>query len=236
MHAKVAELMKTPPIVSTDTGLPRHHLIVARLGTIGLAALTLTVFLPLLPAYLSYLHTVCVGAACPVGQLTPQTVQVLLAVGLSINAFVACTLVLTLLSLLMCWSVAAVIVWRKSDEWMALLVAVMLVLMGTSYVTHLLLQQPSTWQVPALVLNVLAFGVLFLVFSLFPSGRFVPSWMGWLPTGWIAWGLVMLFLHDVPGFYQLYLLGYLCELISIVGAQWYRYRRVSTGVQRQQTK
>ena len=236
MHARIAEPMKTQHIASTDTGLSGHHLTVARLGTIGLAILTMAVFLPLLPVYLSYLHTVCVDTACPVGRLTPQTVQVLLAVGLSVNAFVACTLVLTLLSLLMCWSVAAVIVWQKSDDWMALLVAVMLMLMGTSYVTHLVLQQPSPWQVPALFLNVLAFGALFLVFSLFPSGRFVPSWISWLPTGWIAWGLLIFLMHDVPGFYQLYLLGYLCELIAIVGTQWHRYRRVSTGVQRQQTK
>jgi hypothetical protein len=222
---------------ATTTGLYGRWLIMARLGTMVLAVLAVAALLPLVPAYMSFLHTVCVGAACPVGQLTPAAVQALQAVGLSVNAFVAYTLVITLLALLACWSVAAVIVWRKSDDWMALLVAVMLVLMGTSYVTHLMLQQPSPWQVPALFLNILAFGALFLVFSLFPSGRCVPCWTGWLLIGWIAWGLVMiLFLHDVAGFYSLYLVGFLCGLIAIVSAQIYRYRRVSTAVERQQTK
>jgi len=221
---------------ATTTRLSGHRLTLARLGTMGLAALTLAAFLPLLPAYLGYLHTVCAGAACPVGQLTPQAVQALQTVELSVNVFVAYTLVLTLISLLMCWSVAAVIVWRKSDEWMALLVAVMLVLMGTSYVTHLLLQQPSSWQVPALLLDILTFGVFFLVFCLFPSGRFIPSWLCWLPAGWIAWGLVTISLHQVAGFYSFHLVGFLGGLIVVVSAQVYRYRRVSTVGERQQTK
>ena len=201
-----------------------------------MALLAMAAFLALLPAYVSYLHTVCAGAACPVGQLTPPAAQALQQVGLSVDAFVGYTLALTILSLLMCWSVSAVIFWRKSDDWMALLVALMLVLMGTTYVTHLVIQSPSPWQILALILSTLAFGALLLVFSLFPGGRFVPPWIGWLPISWIAWGLVITFLHDLPRFYQLYLLGLLLELIGIVGAQIYRNRRVSTAIQRQQTK
>jgi hypothetical protein len=54
---------------------------------------------------------------------------------------------------------------------MALLVALALVLMGTSYVTYILLEHPSPAQLTALILNTLGFGVFFLVFSLFPNGR-----------------------------------------------------------------
>jgi hypothetical protein len=228
--------VKAASCLNGHTRLSGRGLALARLGALALVMLTLAVFLLLLPAYLSFLHTVCLGSACPVGQLTPQAVEALRAVGLSIDAFVASTLVLTLLALLMCWSVAAVIVWRKSDDWMALLVSVMLVLMGTSYVTHLLLQQPSPWQMPALILDLLTFGVLFLVFCLFPNGRFVPSWLGFLPVGWIVWGVLSICLHEVHRFYSLHLMGFLGELIAIVGAQVYRYRRISTMEERQQTK
>lgn len=245
MKAKIAlghfqppsqDALHTRMFSPATTHLSGHRLTVARLGTMSLVVLTIAAFLPLLPAYVSSLRTACSGAACPIGQLTPQTVQALEAVGLSVNAFVAYTLVLTLLTLLICWSVAAVIVWRKSGDWMALLVAVMLVLMGTSYVTHLLLQQPSPWQVPALLLDILTFGIFFLVFCLFPSGRFVPSWLGFLPVGWIVWGLVTISLHGVPGFYSLHLVGFLAGLITIVSTQVYRYRRVSSLGERQQTK
>jgi len=218
------------------TRLCGYGLTIARLGGLALVMLTLAALLFLLPAYFSFLHTVCLGSACPTGQLTPQVVQALRAVGLSVDVFVASTLAFTLLALLMCWSVAAVIVWRKSDEWMALLVSVMLILMGTSYVTHLLLQQPSPWQMPALLLDLLTFGVLFLVFCLFPNGRFIPSWFALLPLGWIAWGVVSICLHEVPRFYALHLMGFLGGLIAIVGAQVYRYRRISTVGERQQTK
>lgn len=228
--------MKTAPIISTHPHLSGHRLTIARLAALSLAALTLAALLLLLPAYLDILHTVCRGAACALGQLTPQAVQALRAVGLSVDAFVASTLALTLFAFLTCWSVAAVVVWRKSGEWMALLVAVMLVLMSTSYVTHLVLQRPSPWQVPALLLDLLTFGVFFLVFCLFPSGRFTPSWICFLPVGWIVWGVVTACFHEVPGFYSLHLVGFLAGLIAVVSAQVYRYRHVSTLGERQQTK
>ena len=151
------------------THLSGQSLTIARIITLGLVILTLAAMLLLLPAYLSFLHTVCFTVSCPVGQLTPQAVQALKLAGLSIDIFVAYTLVLTLLALMMCWIVAAVIVWHKSDDWMALLVAVMLVLMGTSYVTHLLLQQPSPWQMLALFLDILTFGVFFWSSACFPA-------------------------------------------------------------------
>jgi hypothetical protein len=150
----------------SDTGLYGRWRILARLGAITVAVLTMAAFLALLPAYVSYLYTVCAGAACPVGQLTPPAVQALQHIGLSVDAFVGYTLALTLFSLLMFWSVSAVIFWRKSDNWMALLVALMPVLMGTTYVTHLVIQRPSPWQIPAWLLSTLAFGALLLVFSL----------------------------------------------------------------------
>ncbi|MGZ3622765.1 MAG: hypothetical protein ACXWPG_06645, partial [Ktedonobacteraceae bacterium] len=101
------------------THLSGQSLTIARFNTLGLVILTLAAMLPLLPAYLSFLHTVCFKVACPVGQLTPQAVQALKLAGLSIDIFIAYTLVLTILALMMCWIVAAVIVWHKSDDWMA---------------------------------------------------------------------------------------------------------------------
>lgn len=220
-----------------QTRIYGRQLLLARLGALALAVLTVSVTVLVLPTCVRYLHTVCTDAACPVGQLTPGAVQALEGVGLSVNAFVGYTLALTCLSLLMCWSVAAIIFWRKSDDWLALLVALMLVLMGTAYVTHLVLQRPSPWQTTALLLSTLGFGALYLVFSVFPNGRFVPSWIGWLPISWMAWGGgITVFVHDLPGFYPLYLLALLAGLLGIVGAQLYRYRRVSTRIERQQTK
>ena len=224
------------PTPGTTTRLSGRWLTIARLGVMTLVGLTLVAFLPMLPAYISYLHTICSAVSCPAGQLTAATAGGLQRVGLSVNAYGAYTLALTLISLLMCLSVAAVLFLRKPDDWMALLVALMLALMATGFVTYVLLQRPSPWQVPALLLNTLAYAACFLVFSLFPTGRFVPAWIGWIPVAWIIWGLAMIFLHEIPLFFQLHYVVWLCALLGVLGAQIYRYRRASTLVQRQQTR
>jgi hypothetical protein len=79
-----------------------------------------------------------------------------------------------------------------------------------------------------------------LFFFLFPSGRFVPHW-----TRWLA---VALIVNDVPDFLfpQLYsrlpsletvsYLVFLGGVVSLVWSQIYRFRRVSSPAQRQQSK
>ncbi|HLV97483.1 MAG TPA: hypothetical protein VKT82_02295 [Ktedonobacterales bacterium] len=226
-------------LVSTSgsrTWLKGRWRITARLVAIVLMALALGSFLPMLPTYMSTLSTVCSSAACPSGQLTADSARALGQVGLTVSTYADYALALTLVSLLACWGVASILFWRKSDDWMALLVGLMLVLMATGTVTYLLLQRPSPWQVPALLLNALAFAACFLVFALFPSGRFVPIWTCWVPVAWMLWVLVSLAWLNTPVFFLLHYLLWLGALVSVVGSQLYRYRRVSTLAERQQTK
>jgi hypothetical protein len=53
----------------------------------------------------------------------------------------------------------------------------MLVLQGANTTMYSLQIYPSVWQVPASVLGLIAFDLLFLVFCLFPNGLFVPRWI-----------------------------------------------------------
>jgi signal transduction histidine kinase len=77
-------------------------------------------------------------------------------------------------------------------------------------------------------------------FYLFPTGRFVPRWTRWLSIGAILyWGLK----YFLPPFtlnpYNNIIfaaIGFLVFVGAMVIAQVYRYLRVSSGVQRQQTK
>lgn len=78
---------------------------------------------------------------------------------------------------LMWFIVAVLIFWRKSNDWMALLVSLMLVLQGANTTTNSLEIIPSFWQVLVSFEGLIAFDLLFLVFCLFPTGRFVPRWM-----------------------------------------------------------
>jgi len=169
-------------------------------------------------------------------QPTLDSAQGLQELGLSLGTYATFTLALTLASVLLCLAVSAVIFWRKSDDWMALLVALGVVALGTLYVTFSLQGNPSAWQVLAIVLNGLGNGVFFLVCSLFPTGRFVPRWTRWLLPCWVVSGMLFLFFREVSFMYLVYNVVWLGEVVLLVTALFYRYRYASSPLQRQQTK
>jgi hypothetical protein len=91
------------------------------------------------------------------------------------------------------------------------------------------------------VLESLALGMLFLLFYLFPNGRFEPRWTRW-PAAVLVVVTILIALIPSSPFnienwpflpYALYLLGW---LLLGVYAQVYRYIRVSNLAHRQQTK
>jgi hypothetical protein len=220
----------------TETRLFGRRLILARVAWVAVVTLLMALFLVMLPAYYAQLQTVCTGATCAILQPTPDSALAMQKFGLSVGTYATFTLVLTLASALICFAVSAVIFWRKSDDWMALLVALGVVVLGTLYVTFTLLGSHSAWQMLAIVLNVLGNGVFFLVCSLFPNGRFVPRWTRWLLPCWVVSGMVFLFFRDVSFLYLVYNLVWLGEAVLIVIALFYRYHYASSPLECQQTK
>jgi len=98
--------------------------------------------------------------------------------GLSAGVYAVSSVLFEILFVATYWGVAAVIFWRKSDDWMALLVALFLVAFGTGFppTLHLLGdQQPGV----GLFVKLLA-AVTYICMNglgyLFPTGRFVPRW------------------------------------------------------------
>ena len=147
---------------------------------------------------------------------------------------------LLLASVVLCLVVSTLIVWRRSDDRMALFVALLLVAFGPIYATSSIVAVPSPWRVPNECLYFLALTLLMLVFLLFPSGQFVPRWTRWALLVFLP-GLVLT-AFVAPAFPpyapvgQLTFLVSLSELATIAIVQIYRYRRVSSPLQRQQTK
>jgi hypothetical protein len=78
----------------------------------------------------------------------------------------------------------------------------------------------------------------FLVFALFPNGHFVPRWTRWVLPFALAWGIVNFF-PAVSSTHVVMLLGNIlwgvCTIL-LAFAQIYRYRQVSTPIERQQIK
>ena len=221
---------------TATTRLSGSRLILARVLWVAVVTLIVALFIVVLPAYYALLQTVCTGATCAPTQPTPDSAQGIQKLGLSLSAYATFTLALTIALAFLCIAVSAVIFWRKSDDWMALLAALGGVALGTLYVTFTLLGSHSAWQMLAIVLNVLGNGAFFLVGSLFPNGRFVPRWTRWLLPCWVVEGLTFLFFRDVSFMYLVYNVVWLGEVVLLVIAQFYRYRYASSPLQRQQTK
>jgi hypothetical protein len=226
---------------STDTCLQGHWLVVARMLWIALVAFALSIFFVSLPILYAQLKNVCVGNACLAEQLTPDTLRVLHDLGLTASTYAIISFVLIVAEAMVWFIVSGVLAWRKSNDWFVLLVALMLVLLSTNNVMNLLATSQSLWQLPAQLCHFLSLVLLFLVFSLFPNGRFVPRWMVLLLVIWIAFQSLNIFFPDeswgvnnwpflLVAFFWFPLLG------SLVFAQVYRFVRVSNPVQREQTK
>jgi len=220
--------------------LQGRWLLLARVGWFALVVLTLAIFFASLPVYMAQLHTPCAGPACGFQQLTPEQVETLTGMGLSLGAYTAFTVALTLALVVVCLAISTVIVLRRSDDRMALIVALMLVTLGPIAVSESVSISPSPWQVPNECLSFLLVALFLLVFSLFPSGQFVPHWMHWLIAMFLAVNVPFSFFPALATL-NIYAaaLGYLMflgEAAILVVVQLYRYRRVSSPLERQQTK
>ncbi len=140
------------------------------------------------------------------------------------------------------FAVSLVLFWRKSTDRAILLISLPLVLTGGVFFPPLplALRNYGVWWVPIDILALLA-GVSLIFVYTFPDGRFVPGFTRWLALGWIAVSLLPI---PIPGaFYPwnwwlspLYTLVRIAFYCSLALALLYRYRRMSTPVQRQQIK
>ena len=219
-------------------------LVLARLSWVALVVLTLAIYFASLPVYLAQLQTICIGTfgtVCTYLQLTPDQAEALKGFGLSPGDYAVYTFALTLANLVMCLVVSTLIVWRRPDDRMALLVALALVTFGPISTTSSVSTSPSPWQVPNECLYFLAGALFALVFLLFPSGQFVPRWTRWILVLFLVGQVPLTFFQVAPlipntPISQPSWLVFLGEGATLALVQLYRYRRVSSPLQRQQTK
>src|SRR6266568_3248601 len=162
-----------------DTRLHGRWLVLTRGVWLALVILTLGTYFASLPVYMAQLQAFCAGTACAYGQLSSGQGGVLKVIGLSTGDYAAYTIALTFASVVVCLVVSTLIIWRRSDDRMALLVALMLVTLGPIIATSSVLASPSPWGMPNACLNFLTLALVLLVFALFPTGQCVPRWTRW---------------------------------------------------------
>jgi hypothetical protein len=200
-----------------------------------------------IPARFAQLNRTAFRLDVRTGALGPVEADLLSQVGISLPFYAGYVTALETLTALGGILVGAIIFWRKRDDWMAMFVSVALITLGTfptPLMTSVLDYQPGlSFLVTAL--QFIAIGPSFLIFYIFPDGRFVPAWTKWAALIWIIYSVAWLFVpalkppltifavQALPGFLAPFVIGW----VGIgLYAQISRYRRHATPVQRQQTK
>jgi hypothetical protein len=227
-----------PSSISTgqrpDTAAHRpanRWLTIVRVAWFGLTLLTLGLFLAGIPAHFNKLADTADKRS-------------LLELGLSAAGYAVYVIGLKLIVLLAHHVIAAVIFWRRSDEWMTLFVSFALVTNGatvplaTMYAPNL---AAPPWGFLVAVVTYLGLVSSVTLPYLFPNGQFVPRWTHPLAISWALLTLWAVFWPNSPFSLQSWpvLLQILVLLIwpgAGVFAQIYRYQNVSSLAQRQQTK
>src|SRR6266446_658047 len=224
-----------------DTRLRGGWLVLARVVWVAVVVLTLGLFFASIPTTFADLHMLCTAASCITsGPLTPDDVRELHALGLSMDFYATYIVVFIIVFAFGYFAVGAVLFWRKSDDRMALFASFTLVTFPIAFTEVLATLSPSWW-LPVQFVGFLGSICIVLFFYLFPNGQFVPHWMRWLSIGVIVyWGAKNFFplspLNPFTRFPILDVLTFVGFVGTMVVGQIYRYRRVSSLLQRQQTK
>ncbi|MGH3146426.1 MAG: hypothetical protein ACRDTR_11565, partial [Rubrobacter sp.] len=195
-----------------------------------------------IPAEFARLQTVCSTGACQPGALTPANIRELEAMGLSAGFFAGYLISVELMFAVTSFVVGVLIFWRKSDDRMALFLALVLVTLGGAALTQspdALADEPAALRLMIIFVTFLGNTSIVLFFYLFPDGGFVPRWTRVVAVLFVAAQVDEFFFPsslfpDISAPLNTALVfGFLA---SMVYAQVYRYRRVSGPVERQQTK
>jgi hypothetical protein len=219
-----------------------RKLFLARVVWIAVVVIAMVPFVVGVPADYAHYRTVCSDSECGAWRLDPEGVSAVENLGLSVSFYAVYNVALDIVQTLGFWVLGAFIFWKKSDDFMALFVSLMLVSFGSLGIANYVLYafgntHPAWWPLIGFVESV-ALISFFTSFYLFPDGRFVPHWIRMPIVVFIAFQVPYVFTtwfdKGIPS--HLYSLLLLVLLGILIFAQVYRYTRVSRPVERQQTK
>jgi hypothetical protein len=170
---------------------------------------------------------------------TPQSFsQIIGRLGLSLEAWLQYRLVTSIIIALVFWSVGFLIYFRNGKNWFGQYIGAIFVLFGTAS------GDPSSafgGMHPELMwllmpLGTMAWWALFTLLYLFPNGRFTPRWTRWVALFlFLDYAIALIVSGGQTPPASLVMLIFVLLGIG-VWSQVDRYRRVSTPLERQQTK
>lgn len=189
------------------------------------------------------LATLCTVELCPSDRLTQQGMSALAALGLSPQLYALYNILFVVLIAFIYIGVAAMIFWARPRDVSALFVSLTLLIMGSfmSEYMEAVRELHSLGRVVVDLMSAIGFVSFIVVCYTFPDGRFVPRWTRWPIVGWAA--ILIPYYAFINPEWDLHTMLDLVLALTFVGSiascmivQIYRYRWVSTPVQRQQSR
>ncbi len=226
---------------ATSTRLYGRWLFIARAAWVVLVLLMLGAWLVGMVTLIREPLPDCIAVPCDPVDLNARDLQ--MAEELDLPTAILGAGFTSLASILMGTSyfvIAGLIFWRKSDDWMGLLVSFMLVFLGAVFFTSgddAFLRTHPDFVPLREVLSLIGILCVFTLFFIFPDGRFVPRRWKWPVFILIAGAALLGYAPVTRDFFDLLFVVLFISLIALAAsAQVYRYFRVSTPAEQQQTK
>jgi len=228
-----------PSITTSRLSLSRRWLTVARVIWLLLVVLAIALWTLGTFEEASEPPPSCLEIQCDPFDLSAQDLEVMQILQLPIN-LIATGWIATNIGLgLIYFVLTGLIFWRKSDDWIGLLTSFALIFLGAVFFTE---SDDAVWRTyPALqpllrIVQITGFAALMLLFFYFPDGQFIPRGRAFRLAIWFS----LLFVAPL-GVATVRATALEISLIMVMvciglAAQFYRYRRVSDSLQRQQTK
>ena len=143
------------------------------------ALLALSLALPGIPLYRQLLQSVCTGAGCVTGQLTPAEGQAAVAFSGSLSTYADIAINGFLFTYILLFLTAVALIWRKPASRAAVCGAFTLTALATHTLAQATTQASPNLALLAQFIYFVQLATLRPFFCLIPDGRFRPGWLSW---------------------------------------------------------
>jgi signal transduction histidine kinase len=221
---------------ATNARVQEQWLLPVRVAIAMVALLAFVVFLVGVLLDFAQFRTICTGTACGDGQLTLESARTLQALHLSLDSYAVINVVLLVVQALVYYGVGALIARHKSDEWLTVCIVVGFLAAPTNSLAQPMTALPPLGFAALSFVQFLGVASFLLICYLFPNGRFVPRWTLPIAAGSLVIVAIQTFLPDLVWPPVLAGANWVGAFSLLAFAQIYRYRKVSSIEQRQQTR
>ena len=214
---------------------------VARILWWLITGLSILLFLFALPIYVQQLNQVCNRSDCLAVQLNIGRAIILELSGIGFSSYVSLIIVIQVGIYLINLAIGVFLFARKSNDWLAILVSLMLLTSIQADLHRALLNAYPGLSLVAGLVGLVNSILIVVFFYIFPTGSFNPSWTAWLAGLWsivivinpFSTGLNLAAQQRPVG----WVVGFLAAMaISSISVLVYRYRKIFNPDQQKQTR